>query len=100
LTPIAICAAASKRLKTNNTEPLMLTLVCAFALLVIGAFHIFYWLVLICGGMQILNNLQSSGKSRETPPASTPVKKPPPLMANGHSAQYNRLIARGKELGL
>ena len=36
----------------------MLTLVCVLALLAIGAFHVFYWLVLICGGLESWITLQ------------------------------------------
>ena len=63
-------------------------------LFIIGAAHLAYWAVLLIGSMQILDRIQ--GRSTPTD-ASKNSTQPAPgkLEANGHTAQYNRLIARG-----
>ena len=70
----------------------------------IGLFHLAYWVVLIMGGVQILNSLQDCGKPRGEAPANPQYARPPAkdleLEANGHTVLFNPLMARSKELGL
>lgn len=81
-----------------------------FAILVaiaVGLAHLAYWIVLLIGGMQILDSLKCRcDKSRDTPLSARDRKDirstagELKIEANGHTALYNRLIARGKELGI
>ena len=77
-----------------------------FAILVaiaVGLAHLAYWIILLIGGMQILDSLKCRcDKSRDTssPEYTRPTAKELELEANGHTVLFNRLIARGKELGI
>ena len=62
----------------------------------VGLFHLAYWAVLIIGGVQILNSLQS--KPYQTAPTDPEYSRPPAkdleLEANGHTVLFNRLMGK------
>lgn len=65
--------------------------------LVVAIGHVAYWAVLIFAGTQILDDLSGRGEKER----NTTTEQPQPRLTPEQSrAKYDRLVARGKELGL
>lgn len=70
----------------------------AFAILfaiLVGLAHLAYWVVLLIGGLNILNSLQRRGEKPCPGVGYTrPTAKDLELETNGHTVLFNRLMAQ------